>query len=58
MDNRAFSVCVCVCVCVCVRAYVCVCVCVLACQNCMFLCYRVVYLTVVSCLILIVSLSS
>ena len=29
------------------------CVCVLACQNCLFPCNRVVYLSVVSCLILI-----
>ena len=54
LDNRAFSACVRACVCVCA----CVCVRVLACQNCLFRCSRVVYLSVVSCLILIVSLSS
>ena len=54
LDNRAFSVCVCVCVCVCVY----VCVCVIAGQNCLFPCNRIVYLSVVSCLILIaISLS-
>ena len=36
---------------------VCMCVCVLAGQNCLFPCNRVVYLSVVSCLILISSIS-
>ena len=50
--------CVCVCVCVCVRARACVRACVYVCQNCLFPCNRVVYLSVVSCLILIaISLS-
>ena len=48
----------CVCVRACVRACVRVCVCVLAGQNCLLSCNRGVYLSVVSCLILIaISLS-
>ena len=45
----------------CVRACVCVCVCVhslVEIRNCLFPCNRIVFLSVVSCLILIVCLSS